>query len=177
MLAADLQVLARHREAIDLRAGPAVVLSRTRTLMRELLARCGRQPGQVIGIGIGIGVPGPVNFASGQLVEPPLMPHWDSYSIRDDFRADFDAPVWVDNDVNVMTLGELWACKRGLPNFLVIKVGIGCGEVYRGATGSAGDVGHICVDPTARAAIAATSAASKRWRPARPSRAWPTRAS
>lgn len=152
VLAPDLQVLARHGEAIDMRAGPAVVLSRTRTLMRELLARCGRQPGQVIGIGIG--VPGPVNFASGQLVEPPLMPHWDSYSIRDDFRADFEASVWVDNDVNVMALGELWACKRGLPNFLVIKVGtgIGCGvvchgEVYRGATGSAGDVGHICVDP------------------------------
>ena len=155
VLAPDLQALARHGEAIDMRAGPGIVLSRTRTLMRELLARCGRQPGQVIGIGIG--VPGPVNFASGQLVEPPLMPHWDSYSIRDDFRADFEAPVWVDNDGNVMALGELWACKRGLPNFLVIKVGtgIGCGvvchgEVYRGATSSAGDAGHICVGPHGR---------------------------
>jgi len=53
-----------------------------------------------------------------------------------------------------MALGELWRLQRTLPNFLVIKVGtgIGCGvvchgEVYRGANGSAGDVGHICVDP------------------------------
>ena len=53
-----------------------------------------------------------------------------------------------------MALGELWRLKRGLANFLVIKVGtgIGCGvvchgEVYRGANGSAGDVGHICVEP------------------------------
>ena len=53
-----------------------------------------------------------------------------------------------------MALGELWRMQRGLQNFLVIKVGtgIGCGivchgEVYRGANGSAGDVGHICVDP------------------------------
>ena len=152
VLATDLQVLGRHGEAIDMHAGPGIVLARTRTLMRELLARCGLKAGEVIGIGIG--VPGPVNFASGQLVEPPLMPHWDSYAIRDDFRTDFDAPVWVDNDVNVMARGELWACQRGTPNFLVIKVGtgIGCGvvchgEVYRGATGSAGDVGHICVDP------------------------------
>ncbi len=152
VLTPALQVLARHAEPIDVRVGPGAVLSRMRTLMRELLARGGFKPRQVIAIGIG--VPGPVDFATGQLVEPPLMPHWDRYSIRDDLRAEYDAPVWVDNDVNLMALGELWACKRALPNFLVIKVGtgIGCGvvchgEVYRGANGSAGDVGHICVDP------------------------------
>ena len=152
VLTPDLQVLARHGEAIDVREGPGIVLSRMRTLMRELLARSNLKPRQVMGIGIG--VPGPVDFASGQLVEPPLMPHWDSYSIRDDLRADYDAPVWVDNDVNLMALGELWRLKRELTNFLVIKVGtgIGCGvvchgQVYRGANGSAGDVGHICVDP------------------------------
>lgn len=152
VLTPDLQVLARHGEPIDVRDGPGTVLSRMRTLMRELLARSGIRAKQVIAIGVG--VPGPVDFASGQLVEPPLMPHWDSYSIRDDLRADYDAPVWVDNDVNLMALGELWACKRTLADFLVIKVGtgIGCGvvchgEVYRGANGSAGDVGHICVDP------------------------------
>jgi len=151
-LTPDLQVLARHGEAVDVRTGPGIVLSRMRTLMREVLARASIKPRQVIAIGIG--VPGPVDFASGQLVEPPLMPQWDSYSIRDDLRADYDAPVWVDNDVNLMALGELWRLKRSLPNFLVIKVGtgIGCGvvchgEVYRGANGSAGDVGHICVDP------------------------------
>ena len=153
VLTPDLQVLARHGEAIDVRDGPGIVLSRMRTLMRELLARSNLKARQVIAIGIG--VPGPVDFASGQLVEPPLMPHWDSYSIRDDLRADYDAPVWVDNDVNLMALGELWRLKRELSNFLVIKVGtgIGCGvvchgEVYRGANGSAGDVGHICVDPS-----------------------------
>ncbi|MES2992117.1 MAG: ROK family protein [Pseudomonadota bacterium] len=152
VLTPDLQVLARHAEPIDVRDGPAPVLSRVRTLMRELLARSGLKPKQVIAIGVG--VPGPVDFASGQLVEPPLMPRWDSFSIRDDLRADYDAPVWVDNDVNLMALGELWRLKRTLMNFLVIKVGtgIGCGvvchgEVYRGANGSAGDVGHICVDP------------------------------
>jgi glucokinase-like ROK family protein len=151
-LTPDLQVLARHGEAVDVRTGPGIVLSRMRTLMREVLSRASIKPRQVIAIGIG--VPGPVDFGSGQLVEPPLMPQWDSYSIRDDLRADYDAPVWVDNDVNLMALGELWRLKRTLPNFLVIKVGtgIGCGvvchgEVYRGANGSAGDVGHICVDP------------------------------
>ena len=151
VLRPDLSVLAQHAEPADVRQGPGVVLARVRTLMRELLAQCGFGAKDVIGIGIG--VPGPVDFASGQLVNPPLMPAWDSFSIRDYLRDDYAAPVFVDNDVNLMALGELWRLRRSLDNFLVIKVGtgIGCGivchgEVYRGAAGSAGDVGHICVD-------------------------------
>ncbi len=152
VLTPDLRVLASHRETADVRRGPGLVLSRVRALMAELLTQCGRSARDVIAIGIG--VPGPVDFETGQLVNPPLMPEWDSFSIRDDLRADYSAPVFVDNDVNLMALGELWRLQRGLQNFLVIKIGtgIGCGivchgEVYRGANGSAGDVGHICVDP------------------------------
>lgn len=151
ILKPDLTVLARHTEAIDVRQGPGVVLARMRALMRELLGRCTLTARQVIAIGIG--VPGPVDFASGQLVNPPLMPDWGAFSIRDYLREDYAAPVFVDNDVNLMALGELWRLQRSLQNFLVIKIGtgIGCGivchgEVYRGANGSAGDVGHICVD-------------------------------
>jgi len=151
VLRPDLSVLAQHSEAADVRQGPGVVLARVLVLMRELLARCQLKARDVLGIGIG--VPGPVNFAAGQLVNPPLMPAWDSFSIRDFLREEYAAPVFVDNDVNLMALGELWRLQRSLTNFLVIKVGtgIGCGivchgEVYRGAAGSAGDVGHICVD-------------------------------
>ena len=152
VLSLGLEVLERRGETIDVRAGPGLVLSRIRALMREVLAARQLKPRDVLAIGMG--VPGPVDFATGQLVEPPLMPQWDSFSIRDDLRAEYEAPVWVDNDVNLMALAELWRLKRELPNFLVLKVGtgIGCGvvchgEVYRGANGSAGDVGHICVDP------------------------------
>jgi len=151
VLAPDLTVLQHHAEPADVREGPGVVLARVRGLIKELLGRAGFSARQVLGIGIG--VPGPVNFEIGQLVNPPLMPAWDSFSIRDYLREDYAAPVFVDNDVNLMALGELWRLKRSLSNFLVIKVGtgIGCGivchgEVYRGAAGSAGDVGHICVD-------------------------------
>ncbi len=147
----DLTVLTRHAEEADVRADPGVLLARVRDVMRELLARTG-VPARSL-ISIGMGVPGPVDFASAQLVNPPLMPNWDRFSIRDYLGEAFSAPVFVDNDVNLMALGELWRLQRSLPNFLVIKVGtgIGCGivchgEVYRGANGSAGDVGHICVD-------------------------------
>lgn len=151
VLGPDLQPLSQHAEPADVGHGPGVVLARVRVLMRELVARCGLDASKVMGIGIG--VPGPVNFQIGQLVNPPLMPAWDGFSIREALREDYAAPVFVDNDVNLMALGELWRLKRTLSNFLVIKVGtgIGCGivchgEVYRGAAGSAGDVGHICVD-------------------------------
>jgi glucokinase-like ROK family protein len=150
ILRPDLTVLARHTEVTNVRSGPGIVLPRLRVLMRQLLAQCGVSAKQVIGIGLG--VPGPVDFESAQLVNPPLMPEWDSFSIRDYLREEYSAPVFVDNDVNLMALGELWRLQGELQNFLVIKVGtgIGCGivchgEVYRGANGSAGDVGHICV--------------------------------
>ena len=62
-------------------------------------------------------------------------------------------PVWVDNDVNVMALGELTAgCGRGVDDFVFVKIGTGIGagivvdgRIHRGAKGSAGDVGHIDV--------------------------------
>jgi len=121
-------------------------------ILRDLRKRCNVRSDQVIGIGMG--VPGPVEFGSGLLVAPPIMPGWEGFSIREYLREEYHAPAFIDNDVNAMAMGELWRLHRELPNFIVVKVGtgIGCGIVcngmiYRGTNGSAGDVGHICVDP------------------------------
>ncbi|MBX9875286.1 MAG: ROK family protein, partial [Beijerinckiaceae bacterium] len=148
----DLSIVARHSQAADVQGGPGPIMARLRALMPKMLADNGVSPDHVLSVGIG--VPGPVNFAVGQLVNPPLMPGWDSFSIRDDMREVTTAPVYVDNDVNLMALGVLWRLHRQIENFLVIKIGtgIGCGivchgELYRGATGSAGDIGHIGLDP------------------------------
>ena len=106
----------------------------------------------------GIGVSGPVDFTTGRLVEPPIMPGWDGYSARSWFRDRYDAPVWVDNDVNLMALGE-W--HKGSPHdgrdllYVLIDTGVGAGlvsggRVFRGDTGAAGDIGHSQVtdDPS-----------------------------
>ncbi|MFC5068648.1 ROK family protein [Flaviflagellibacter deserti] len=152
LLRPDLSVVAKHSQTADVQLGPGPIMSRLRTLIPAMLAENGIAPEDVLSVGIG--VPGPVNFAVGQLVNPPLMPGWDSFSIRDDIREVTSAPVFVDNDVNLMALGVLWRQHRQIQDFLIIKVGtgIGCGivchgELYRGASGSAGDIGHICVDP------------------------------
>jgi glucokinase-like ROK family protein len=98
-------------------------------------------------------VPGPVEFQTGRPISPPIMPGWDGYPIRERFATRYGAPVWVDNDVNVLALGE-WrsGVAAGHDNAVVIKVGTGIGagiisdgRLHRGAQGSAGDVGHIQV--------------------------------
>ncbi|MDF5756437.1 ROK family protein [Spongiactinospora sp. TRM90649] len=101
---------------------------------------------------IGIGVPGPVEFATGRPTNPPIMPGWNEYPVPEFFAGRYDVTVLVDNDVNVMALGEQRDAYAATGYLLFVKVGtgIGCGIVaggrlHRGAQGSAGDIGHIRV--------------------------------
>jgi predicted NBD/HSP70 family sugar kinase len=133
---------------LEIAKGPDHVLSWVADRFEELLARCGRSAADVRGIGIG--VPGPVDFHTGQAVNPPIMPGWDGVSIPARLQARFDTPVLVDNDVNIMALGEWSTTWPEVDHLLLIKVGtgIGCGvvsrgQVHRGADGAAGDIGHI----------------------------------
>ena len=105
-------------------------------------------------MGAGVGVPGPVDFDRGVSVSPPIMPGWDGYPVRDAVSRGLGCPVVLDNDVNVMAIGELHAgVAKNDRDFLFVKIGtgIGCGivvdgELYRGVDGCAGDIGHIRVD-------------------------------
>jgi predicted NBD/HSP70 family sugar kinase len=150
MAATDLAgtPLAETAEDLDIALGPTEVLTRVSARFQELLAETGRSPADVRGIGIG--VPGPVEFASGQPVNPPIMPGWDGFDIPAWFADRYTAPVLVDNDVNIMARGEHWVHWRRTPHLLLVKVGtgIGCGivadgQIHRGARGAAGDIGHI----------------------------------
>lgn len=133
---------------IEISAGPEYVLSWMHERFAELLAQTGHTAKQVRAIGVGI--PGPVEFATGQPVNPPIMPGWDGFAIPHWLRRHYPAEILVDNDVNIMALGEhskRWpACEHLL--FVKVGTGIGCGivvngAIYRGAQGAAGDIGHI----------------------------------
>ena len=90
------------------RAGPESGSSAWSTsTSRRCSGELGRTPADVRGIGIG--VPGPVAFHKGQPVKPPIMPGWNGFPIPRWFAGRYDAPVLVDNDVNIMALGEHWA--------------------------------------------------------------------
>ncbi len=148
---AELEVLGHLSEPLDVREGPVAVFERVLALAAKL-----REAGLAEHFdGAGIGVPGPVRFPEGVPVAPPIMPGWDGFPVREALSQELGCPVLVDNDVNLMALGEQQAgVARSVRDFLWVKVGtgIGCGivvggEVHRGVTGSAGDIGHIQVDP------------------------------
>ncbi|MBX9421437.1 MULTISPECIES: ROK family transcriptional regulator [Streptomyces] len=152
---AELEVLGHLNHPMDVREGPVAVFEQALSIVGKLKS---------LGLadelaGAGIGVPGPVRFPDGVPVAPPIMPGWDGFPVREALSQDLGCPVMVDNDANLMAMGEQHAgVARSVGDFLYVKIGtgIGCGivlggEVHRGTTGSAGDIGHIQVEPEGRA--------------------------
>ena len=145
----------QHEEPSDITDGPEAIFGRVDELFAELSHRLDRARGDLWGIGIG--VPGPVEFVTGRPTSPPIMPGWDDYPVRERFTDRYRVPVWVDNDVNLMALGEYRSgVARGHDAVIFIKVGTGIGagiiidgKLHRGSRGSAGDVGHIQVSDDA----------------------------
>jgi glucokinase-like ROK family protein len=137
--------LAERAVDLDIATGPESVLTEMEAQFDSILESTSHHVSA-----IGIGVPGPVEFAAGRAVNPPIMPGWHGYPIRDRVSARFDAPCLVDNDVNIMALGEHWVASPRPDNLLFVKVGTGIGSglilggrLHRGAQGAAGDIGHV----------------------------------
>lgn len=152
---AELEVLGHLNHPMDVREGPVAVFEQVLVMASKLKASGLAEEFD----GAGIGVPGPVRFPEGVPVAPPIMPGWDGFPVREALSQELGCPVMVDNDVNLMAMGEQHAgVARSVGDFLCVKIGtgIGCGivvagEVYRGTTGSAGDIGHIQVESDGRA--------------------------
>jgi glucokinase-like ROK family protein len=147
------KLLMRYSEPATVKDGPIRILGRVCSLLEKLLKENSLNSDKLNGIGIG--VPGPVDFSVGTLVSPPIMPGWDRYPIIQTMQQWFPSSnVVVDSDVNVMALGEIYqGAGRDVDNLIFIKIGTGIGagiicegKIYRGASGCAGDIGHIGVD-------------------------------
>ncbi|NVM96389.1 ROK family transcriptional regulator [Arthrobacter wenxiniae] len=144
------KVLAELRESIDVSTGPVPVLDAVLEHAAQLLVQAGRHERELVGIGIGL--PGPVEHSTGKPASPPIMPGWDGFDVPAYVQRRFRTNVLVDNDVNIMALGERAAYWPDADNLLFIKVatGIGAGIIsggllQRGADGTAGDIGHVRV--------------------------------
>lgn len=144
------EVKAEYWEALPIADGPEKVIGWLSKTIGKLLDEAGCEASCLAAIGVGL--PGPVEFQTGRPVSPPIMPGWDGYDLPARLHADYDAPVLVDNDVNIMALGEH---KANLPTdddilFIKVATGIGAGiiaggHLERGAQGTAGDLGHVRV--------------------------------
>ncbi|MEU8482712.1 ROK family protein [Streptomyces sp. NPDC048641] len=158
------ELLAERSGALSVDEGPERVLGALGGWFAGLLKEAARPADAVCGIGVG--VPGPVDTATGRAVQPPIMPGWDGYDIRGRLGRAFaegtggaagaagaaDVPVLVENDANLMAYGEQRTGHPDCTAFALVKVstGIGAGvviggRIYRGIDGGAGDIGHIRV--------------------------------
>lgn len=145
-------IVAERQRPIDVTAGPRTILGLVEGHFQDLLAETTTTAADVHGIGLS--VPGPVDFARATVVNPPIMTGWDGYDIPGRFGRTYDCPVLVDKDVNAMAFGEY---RRNYPttsHLLMLKLGTGIGagvvaggRIFRGADGAAGDIGHAQFTP------------------------------
>jgi len=147
------RILSWNEVPHDVRNDP----SGTRALVIELCERgiehWGRSVDELLGIGIGL--PAPVDPERPDHVSELILPAWKGSTGLDDVARHFDVPLLVDNDANLGALAEhWWGAGHGIDDFAYIKVatGIGSGhmidgKVYRGANGVAGEIGHVAIDP------------------------------
>jgi glucokinase len=129
----------------------ALGLAAVSTAIRELLASSTNQRQMPA---IGICAPGPLNPATGVIINPPNVPGWHNYPLGDEVRRIFNVSVKIDNDANAAALAETkWGAGRGYRNVFYATIGTGIGtgivfdgRIYHGRTGSAAEGGHMGVD-------------------------------
>jgi glucokinase-like ROK family protein len=132
--------------------GPTVILGQVDQRLRDFLKESNLKIGDIKAICVG--VPGPVVLQEGMVSEPPIMPGWDKFPIKNYIKSLWKVPVTIGNDAELGAIGE-WAygAGRGEDNLAYIKVGRGIGagllldgQVYHGADGSAGEIGHFTIE-------------------------------
>ncbi|MEN8173113.1 MAG: ROK family transcriptional regulator [Chloroflexota bacterium] len=147
------QVLHEINIPFSIEQGPESGLALVDKTLMALLSQAGIMIDSVLAIGVG--VPGPVVAEKGAVSEPPVMPGWHNYPIRDHLESLWNCPVSLNNDAEMGALGEgAYGAGRGEDHLAYIKVGSGIGSgfllngrIYCGVSGSAGEIGHITVDP------------------------------
>ena len=143
------QMLTASEMPLDIADGPESVLARVVEVFKALLARVG----QLRPLVLVVGLPGPVDVIRGAAVKPPAMPGWDDFPVAGALQGEFGCPVLCENDVNLRALGEARVIPPDQSPLLYVKVGngiggglvTGSGELYHGADGAAGDIGHVQV--------------------------------
>jgi predicted NBD/HSP70 family sugar kinase len=145
-------VLAESRFELDVNRNAMEALDSAARMFQDLLTRTGVDRKNVLGAGIGI--PGPVDRARGTAGSATILPDWVGLRIALEMELRLGIPVQIENDANLGALAELtWGAGRDCSNFAYVKAatGIGAGIVVdgrllRGATGTAGEIGHTTLD-------------------------------
>ena len=148
---AEGQILAEAKRATGADEGPEVVIKRMARTARKAARNAGIEWNEVTGLGVG--APGPIDPESGFVYNPPNLPGWDEIALAPRLSEALELPVFLENDVNLGTLGE-YALGAGQDtrDMVGIFVGTGVGgglildgELRSGFRHAAGEVGHMIV--------------------------------
>lgn len=162
-------VVRRATAPTDAARGPHVVLDRIAEAVARVLPAL---PEGAPLAGVGIGAPGAVSLDRTTVRKPPNFPGWEEVHFPTQLGRRFaalglapEAPILVDNDANVAGLGSAYyGAGQAFDSFIMVTLGTGVGgaivferRIFRGATGAAGELGHISIDyegPYARSGVA-----------------------
>jgi predicted NBD/HSP70 family sugar kinase len=144
------RLIAEQHVEIQIAEGPEVILPWLAALAKQLASDHSTEGQRLIGIGLGL--PGPVSQPDGLLISPSRMPGWNGLDVAADLTRIAAITVVVDNDANLMALGEHVFRDGDVDDFVFIKagssIGVGLiigGEIRRGHRGMAGDISHVKV--------------------------------
>jgi len=139
--------------------GPAAAMQRVAAVLRQMVSTLGIQLSEIAGIGLG--APGPMDLAAGLLVQPPQLPAWWNFNLRDALAVLTERPVALNNDANAAAYGEYWlGCGKSAKSMVLVTLGTGVGggiisegQLINGANSFGGEFGHIVVDPSPHARL------------------------
>ncbi len=146
------EILSLERITTLREKGPERVLADIESALKSLVARTGTSQSDIRAMGIGCG--GPLDRETGVILTAPNLPGWDNLPLAKHFEDIFSAPAFIDNDVNLMALGEARrGAGKGIDYSAYFNIGTGIGggiiingKVYRGC-GNAGEFGHQIIIP------------------------------
>ena len=149
------QVKVWRSKPCDVREDPEGALTLMRELIDSALIEAAVSTDQLVGIGVS--VPSPVDPENPTSLSPVFVPKWRDINLVERLSAIYKVPIGMDNDANLGALAEQWwGAGRDGQDLAYVKVatavGAGLiinGDIYRGTTGIAGEIGHIPVDPSA----------------------------
>lgn len=147
----DGTILGRDRRPTEAAAGPEAVVRRIAESARAAAAAAGVDMEQIAGIGVS--APGPIDAETGVVTTPPNLPGWKNVPLARLLAEDLGRPALLENDANAAAYGEFrHGAARGCRHILFVTVSTGIGgglildgRLYRGASGGAGEVGHMAM--------------------------------
>ncbi len=148
----NVELLDFYTEQVSVGKGPGFIINLVFETIDKLLVKNKISSKSIMGVGMGI--PGTIEKNSRIIVGPKFMPGWNKYPLRKTLEQRFNCRIILENEVNAMAVGSHFVgTGKEVDNLLFVKIGTGIGagifvngELYRGSSGSAGDIGHISID-------------------------------